>query len=235
MVAIPTTLHELTLGQLMQLQEQPDLNDLEAISILSGVPIAALKTVRNITDFGVFANAMLQLSHQLKYLHTRHDVPASINFQINKRTVKVKVLNNLSIEPAGAFMAASDIIADEIAEHIKKHGEEGLSDNFIPSLNAQCRVLAHYFYGRVTNKRYNEYAAEEFTDEIKKLPVTEALAVSRHFFSCYPNLCKPKTVFWPPLYRFWRKRQVLPSLKSSVISTQSIHWPAATLPNGPRY
>jgi len=234
-VAIPTTLQELTFGQLMKLQERPDLNDLEAISILSGVPLHALKTVRHITEFGVFANAMLQLSHQLKYLHGRHDIPNYINFRINKRLVRVKVLNNLSIEPAGAFMAASDIIADEISEHIKKYGEDTSLDDFVPSLNAQCRVLAHYFYGRVTNKRYDEYAAEEFTEEIKKLPVAEALAVSRHFFSCYPNLCKPKTAFWQPLYRFWKKKQASPSLKGSAMSTRSIHWQGAISPNGPRY
>jgi len=235
LVAIPTTLHELTLGQLMQLQEQPDLNDLEAISILSGVSLNALKTVRYMADFGVFANAMLQLSHQLKYLHQQHDIPRRVTFQINNRKVAVNVLNNLSVEPAGAFMAASDIIADEISGYVKTHGEEGLADNFVPSLKAQCRVLAHYFYGRATNKRYDEYAAEAFTEEIKKLPVMEALSVSRHFFSCYPSLSKPRTVFWPPLYRFWRKKPASPNLKNSVTSIRSIPWPAATSPNGPRY
>jgi hypothetical protein len=117
------------------------------------------------------------------------------------------------VEPSGAFMAARDIIADEINEHIKKYGEDNWKDNFNPSLKACCQVLAHYFFCRVTNKRYNEYEAEEFTNEIKKLRVTEALPISKHFFTCYPSLSKRKTNIWFPFLQFWKKRQVLNRLK----------------------
>jgi hypothetical protein len=56
-------------------------------------------------------------------------------------------------------MAARDVIADEIAAHIKIYGEENWQDYFNPSLTACCKVLAYYFYCRVTGNKYDEYAA----------------------------------------------------------------------------
>ncbi|MDB5109270.1 MAG: hypothetical protein JWR67_384, partial [Mucilaginibacter sp.] len=159
LIKIPTSLKEVTLGQMMEMQEKHYLNDLDAISILSGMPLDELYTVRNIDDFGVFADAVLSLSHQIKHLYNSNDTPQKITFLLdNKRQVTVNVIHNLSVEPAGAFMAASDIIADEINEHVKLYGEDDWKTYFNPSLKACCQVLAHYFYCSATGKKYNEYA-----------------------------------------------------------------------------
>jgi len=204
-VSIPTQLSEVTLGQMMQLQDSPQLKDLDAISILSDVPVADLENVSNANDFVAFADAVLDLSHQIKNLYNSDAVPKAITLQLDNKAIKLNVIKNLSVEPAGAFMAARDVITDEITEHIKIYGEENWQHYFNPSLKACCKVLAHYFYCRATEKQYNEYAAAAFTEIIKKLRVTEALPVAKHFFMNYPNLSKPKTSFWHRLLQFWRK------------------------------
>jgi hypothetical protein len=202
LVKIPTTLSEITLGQMMDMQEKQYLNDLDAISILSGIPMDELKNVRNMDDFQSFGEAVLSLSNQIKSIYNSDAIPRKVEFTLNQRKVKVSVANNLSVEPAGAFMAARDIIADEISETIKQYGEEAWKEYFNPSLKACCHVLAHYFYCRATGKPYNEYQAEEFTAEIKKLRVTEALPLAKHFFTCYPNLLKPKRSFLQRLHQY---------------------------------
>jgi hypothetical protein len=114
-------------------------------------------------------------------------------------------------------MAARDIIADEIKEHIQQHGEEDWQDRFNPSLKACCQVLAHYFYCRATGGKYNEYKADEFAETIKTIGVTEALPVAKYFFMSYPNLSKPKTNYYQRFRQFWRIRQVSNRSKSSSI------------------
>lgn len=106
-------------------------------------------------------------------LYNSDSIPSGIMFESSNKMVNV--VRNLSIEPAGAFMAAREIIVDEINAHIKQHGAENWQQNFNPSLKACCQILAHYFFCRATGKKYNEYEAEEFCSEIKKLRVTEAL------------------------------------------------------------
>lgn len=174
-VKIPGSLNEVSLGQMMELQENPGLNDMKAISILSGIPVTELNNVTNINDFQVFGDHVLALSHQIKHLYNSDAIPGKVAFQPGKT---VKVMHNLSVEPAGAFMAARDIIADEINEHIKQFGEDDWAAHFSPSLKSCCQVLAHYFFCRATGKKYNEYEAEEFCNEVKKLMVTEALPIA---------------------------------------------------------
>jgi hypothetical protein len=205
-IKIPNSLNEVTLGQMMEMQEKPNLNDLEAISILSGISFGELKNVSNISDFAVFEEYVLSLSYQIKNLYNSDAIPAKVNFYSGKQRTTVNVIRNLSVEPAGAFMAARDIIADEINEHIKQYGENDWKQNFNPSLKACCQVLAHYFFCRITNKRYNEYEAEEFNNEVKKLRVTEALPIAKHFFTCYPALSRQKINFWYRFHRSWKKR-----------------------------
>lgn len=221
-VAIPAQLSDVTLGQMIAMQEKPQLNDIEAISILSGIPADELYNVKNMDDFQVFADAVLALSYQIKYLYNSEAIPKEITFTLNddhkKSVQKVKVMQNLSVEPAGAFMAARDIIADEIENHIKQYGEEDWRGNFNPSLKACCHVLAHYFFCRATGKNYNEYQAEDFCTEIKKMRVTEALPIAKHFFTCYPNLLKPKTSFWDRLLRRLKNGRVFNRSKSLNIS-----------------
>jgi hypothetical protein len=155
-VKIPTELNEVTLGQIMAMQQKPDLNDIEAIGILSGIAVDELYNVKHIGDFQAFTETILDLSQQ----------------------INVKVSHDLSVEPTGAFMAARDIIAEEINNHIKQHSDEDWQERFNPSLSACCQVLAHYFFCRATGQKYNEYQAEEFCNEIKKMRVTEALPIA---------------------------------------------------------
>jgi len=217
-VSIPTQLNEVTLGQMMDLQQTSHLNDIDAISILSRIPVDQLKTVCNFNDFQLFGDIVQSLSHQIAQLYNSDAVPDLISLSADKITVKV--MKNLSIEPAGAFMAAREIIADEIKESIKIYGEENWQDYFNPSLKACCQLLAHYLYCRATGKPYNEYEAEAFTTEIKKLRVTEALPIAKHFFTCYPNLSTQKTSFWQRLQQFWKKKQASAHSKSLSTSTQ---------------
>jgi len=217
-VRIPTVLNEITIGQMMAMQEKRHLDDMDAISILSGVPKEDLYTVRNINDFQVFGDYVISLSQQIAYLYNSDIVPARITFTLNNAKVTVGVLRNLSVEPAGAFLAARDIIADEINEHINLYGEEDWKEHFQPSLKSCCQVLAHYFFCSATGKKYDEYEAEEFCEEIKKLRVTEALPIAKHFFSCYPNLLKQRISFSQHLRQYWRGKLVSRRLKSSNIS-----------------
>jgi len=216
LIQIPSSVSEVTLGQMIELQNKPSLDDIEAISILSGIPVKELQNVQNANDFAIFGEAVLSLSHQIKYLYNSDDIPKKITFTNGKT---LNVITNLSVEPAGAFMAARDIIGDEISEHIRLCGDEDWQEYFNPSLNACCQVLAHYFYCRAIGKPYNEYEAEEFTAEIKKLRVTEALPIAKHFFTCYPSLSKPKINFWHRLLQRWNEKQVYRHLKNLNIST----------------
>ena len=156
----------------MELQKQPDLNDLQAISILSGTPLEELQNVTDINDLLYFTDCIFLLSHQLKYLHTNKVIPKEVCFSFNDKSKTVKVAQNLSVEPAGAFMAAGEVIGSEIQDFISQHGEENWQERFNPSLKACCQVLAQYLYCRVTGQKYDEYKAEEFTEQVKQLKVT---------------------------------------------------------------
>jgi len=216
---IPSSLYELTLGQLMAMQEKPELNDLDAISILSGVPVQELQNIKSADDLHVFGEAVLSLANQIKYLYNSDEIPDHVTFHHSTGPLKVKVMNNLSVEPAGAFLASKDIIATEISEHIAKHGEENWQESFNPSLNACCKVLANYFYCKVTRQQYDEYKIEEFCETIKQLRVTEALPIAKHFFTCYPNLYKRRVSFWHRLLPYWKKKQAYKTLNALNTST----------------
>ena len=213
-INMPSSLDEITLGQVMEMQEKPFVNDLEAISILSGIPLSELQNVKNFDELYIFGEIILLISNQLENLHAYDNIPKRITFHLAGSSKNVDVVRHLSVEPAGAFFAAREIIAEEINEHIIAQGNDDWQSTFNPSLKACCAVLAHYFYCRVTGKMYNEYEAEEFSGEIKKLRVMEALPVARHFFHCYPHLSKPKTGYLNRLLRSWKKRRESALLKS---------------------
>ncbi|MDO3627476.1 hypothetical protein [Mucilaginibacter sp. BT774] len=213
-VRIPTILNEITLGQMIGMQEKHYLNDLDAISILSGVSKDELNNVINFDEFNFFGECVQSLVRQIKYLYNSDAVPHHVTFLLGKRKVVVKVSHHLSIEPAGAFLAARDLIADEINYHILLYGEENWKEHFQPSLKACCNVLAQYFFCRATGKKYNEYEAYDFNEEVKKLQVTEVLPIAKHFFTSYPDLLKQNIGFFQRLHLYWRRRQVLRRLKN---------------------
>ena len=217
-INIPSALAELKLGQLMQMQAVEQLSDLDAISILSGMSVADLKNVVDISEFDVFGETILSLSNQIKYLYNSEAIPDRITFNVDGKKVSVKVIRNLSMQPAGAFMASRDIIAEEISNHIKQHGEEDWQQNFNPSLKACCHVLAQYFYCRATGKMYDEYKAEEFAETIKTLGVTEALPIARYFFMSYLGSSKQRTGFWLRLLQRWKRKPAYRLSKSLSIS-----------------
>ncbi|MES2377498.1 MAG: hypothetical protein V4553_13005 [Bacteroidota bacterium] len=216
-IKMPSQLKEVSLGQMMDLQDKTDLSDLDAISILSGIAVEDLKDVNNFHDFNVFGDAVLSISNQIKHLYNSNDIPSRVTFKIDGKTVKVNVIRNLSVEPAGAFMAARDIIAEEINEHIKLHGEEDWQGRFNPSLKACCQVLAQYFYCRVTGEKYNEYKADAFAETVKNISVVEALPIGKHFFMSYPNLSRVKTNYWLQPRLFWRRKRAYSRSKNSSI------------------
>lgn len=225
-IQMPTQLNEVTLGQMMDLQVCPDITDIEAIGILSGIPVTELQNIKNYDDLHQFGEVVLSLSYQIQSLYNSNEIPKEVIFTLpgadgaSLQKTKVKVMHNLSIEPAGAFMAAREIIAEEINTHIKTHGEDDWQEHFNPSLNACCQVLAQYFYCRATGKKYNEYEVESFTNEVKKIRVTEALPISKHFFTCYPSLSMPKTSFWHRLLQCLKKGQASSRSKNLNISIQ---------------
>lgn len=173
---LPEHLHEISLGQLIDMQSTENMSDLQAIQILSGIPIVELQNIKDFNDLQIFNEHVAMLSQQIKELYNSDSLPKTITFNIDDKAVKVKVISNLSIEPAGAFLAARDVITEEINNHISQYGEDWKA-NFNPSLKTCAMLLAHYFYCPVSNNWYNEYQAEAFYDEVIKLPFTDALPI----------------------------------------------------------
>lgn len=210
-VTIPTDLTEITIGQMIAANKDPE----NACVIFA--PILTKEVLDNVTDFNDLTDVrdrVLSLAHQIKYCYDAGLIPEYINFG----QTRVKVIKDLSIEPAGAFLSARDIIATEINRHEELYGDEWRA-HFNPDLDCMAMVLAHYFYCRATGKLYVEKLAEEFKEEVLKLPLQTALPIARSFFLNYPNLFKPKTSLWERLRQSWRNAQVLRRLKSSSSTT----------------
>jgi hypothetical protein len=215
---LPEHLHEVTLGQLIDMQSTENMTDLQAIQILSGVPVEDLQNITDFNDLQIFSEHIAILSQQIKELYNSDSLPKSITFNMDGKAVKVKVISNLSIEPAGAFLAARDVITEEINNHISQYGEDWKA-NFNPSLKTCAMLLAHYFYCPVSNNWYNEYQAEAFYDEVIKLPFTDALPIAKYFFLNYPGLSRPKISYWLRAQLLWKKRLALSRFKNSGMLT----------------
>lgn len=242
-IRIPSMLNELSVGQLMALQALVDPNDLEVVSILSGVSINNLYDICMITDLQQFNETIIDLLNQVKNNYDAELIPEKITFKLplppeeakssrpfkifhkpapGYKNVTVDVIKTLSVEPAGAYMNAKDIIADEIAKAQKIYGDENWAANFMPPLEAACKVLGHYFYAKVYG-HYDEYKASEFSEQVKKLPVTEALPIAAFFFLNYPDLSKRRISFWHRVQQYSRKRREYKRLKNLPSLIQSIH------------
>lgn len=219
-ISMPEQLNELKLEQLIAMQSAENLSDLQAVSILSGTPLDELQNISSADELQVFNRQVLSIATQIKYLYNSDAIPKAATFTIDGKAVSVPVIKNLSVEPAGAFMAAREIIAEEVARHVKQYGEQEWQQNFNPSLQACAQVLAQYFYCKATGQRYNEYAAAAFEEQVKQLPVTDALPIAKYFFLSYPSLSKPKTGFWHRALRLWKSGQASKVSSLSNISTQ---------------
>ena len=211
----------------MAMQAIENMNDLEAIHILSGIPLQELKQVKSYAELQVFNEQVLALAIEIKQLYNSEAIPDTVTFLLDGQLKKVRVIKNLSVEPAGAFMASRDIIAEEINRHIALNGQDNWQENFNPSLQVCSQVLAHYFYNKVTGQPYDEELAAAFTHQVEQLPVTQMLPIAKYFFLSYPNLSKPRTGFWHRLYRLWNNVRAYVSLKLSAILTRLMHWPEA--------
>ncbi len=218
-VQIPEKLEEIALGQLMDMHSANKLSDLDAIHILSGTPLATLRGIKNFQELQQFNAHIVMLSEQIKAVYDSDSLPKSITFNINGKQKTVKVISKLGVEPAGAFLAARDVITDEINNHIKQHGEDDWKETFNPGLKACGLILAHYFYCPATGKSYNEYEAEQFFDKVKQLPFTDALPIAKYFFLNYPNLSKPKISCSLRVQLCWKKRLALNRFKNSGMLT----------------
>jgi hypothetical protein len=217
-IRLPEHSHEVSLGQLIDMQSTENMSDLQAIQILSGAPANELQNIKDFNNLQTFNAHVTRLSQQIKELYNSDSLPKTITFNIDGKAVKVKVITNLSIEPAGAFLAARDVITEEINNHITTYGEDWKA-NFNPSLKACAMLLAHYFYCPVSNNWYNEYHAEAFYDEVIKLPFTDALPIAKYFFLNYPSLSKPKINCWLRAQLLWKKRLALNRFKNSGMLT----------------
>src|ERR1700743_1357981 len=93
--SIPETLDEITLGQLIALQEKPNINDLEAISVLANIPLQDLQNVTDIKELYQFAAPVLVLADQIKYLFNSDAIPKTITFNLADGIKKVSVMQNL--------------------------------------------------------------------------------------------------------------------------------------------
>jgi hypothetical protein len=212
-VSIPTLLNEVTLGKMMALQELSGTDEAGTISLLSGIPVAELRDIIDEGGLTVFSEYVRSLASQIRYLYDSHIIPRKVTLVLGKRRVTVKVIRNLSIEPADAFIAARNIIADEINRHIDLYGEEEWKESFQPSLRSCAALLAQFFFCRATGKKYDGLEAALFGEEIKQLSVTDALPIARHFFSAYPDLLKQHFSWLERLRLDWRRRQVIRKLK----------------------
>ncbi|MCD8740391.1 hypothetical protein LT679_07235 [Mucilaginibacter roseus] len=213
-VAMPESLDEITLGQMITLQSAEKLGDAEAISILSGIPAEELKQIKDASELSVFSELILKLAFSIKNLYNSDAIPNLVILDVDGVSKRMKVISDLAIEPAGAYWAARDIIADEIASHIKKYGNDDWQANFNPSLQVCSKLLAQYFYCRATGKPYDEYQAAAFVNVINTMRVTEALPISKHFFTSYPHFLKVKTGFWHQFRQLWKNVQEYRRLKN---------------------
>lgn len=235
-ISIPSLVSEITLGMAIAMQQ--DNTDIETISILSGLPLDELYAVRNINDFDIFREHVLSLAHQMSYECSDLPVPKFV-FLMGK---KVSVIDNLSIEPAGAFMECKNIIADEINEHRQAYGDEAwdayfeengkMPIDFAPSLNSAALILAHYLYCPTTGLPYNEDKAEKFKEEIHKLSLTLTVPIAKYFFLSYPNLWREKQSFSKVIIQLWKKRRELKRSKGFRTLIPSIVWLAVILLSG---
>jgi hypothetical protein len=212
-ISIPENLKELTIGQLAEMNEEPNRTTFRLISILSYVPENTLANLNCYLDLEALVPAFSSLLSQLNAGLGKMIVPSEFQIRYKGRVKYVKVAKDLAFEPAGAYVQACSIIAEEIEIAKQKYGANW-RDNFGPSYRSQIRILANFFYQRVTGEKYNVEGVEDFYNTVKFLPVSIAVPVARYFFLKYPNLQKKKTSFWQAVQLIWKKKQASNNLEN---------------------
>lgn len=228
-ISIPESINELKVSQLLAIQECENITDVKVLSILSGVAEELIWNISDIRELSKFNERVRSLMHQIAYCYNETAIPEFVIIGTKTRKIlgynferdnKIKVLKNLSIAPAGAFMACRDLISDEINKHINIYGEESWEENFVPAINVCAELVGHYLYCEATGLLYNETKAEAFKSEIVKLPVQTVLPIARYFFLNYQNLSSTKMKFCQALRATWNARLVSKRLKNSRTSTR---------------
>lgn len=218
LISIPSDKSEVTIGMLMDLKPGygDALSPLEAMSVLTGIPSGnkpgvtypdEVFTLCDICDVEGFLNDFNEtlelLGIQIKACLIDAEVPDVITVPV-KHEIKrrwfgrkaehagklVKVAKNLGIEPAGAYMEAKEIIAEEFKHWDAVKEELGDHIEFSPSIHSLCRVLSLYLYTRSTGEKFNSQRAAEFDEVTKQLSITKALPIARFFFLRYQTLLK---------------------------------------------
>jgi len=182
----------------------------EANPIIPSLTREVSDNIINVRDLEEIGHRVESIAHQIKYEYDGGKLPEYVEFG-NRR---IRIPRNLSMEPAGAFLASRNVIAEECNKAEKEYGENW-KDNWHPSLESMALVLAHYFYYPVTGKAYREQDAEAFVTQVHALPLSVALPVARSFFLNYPNLLQQKIKFWDRLRQSWRNARALSRLKRS--------------------
>ncbi|MDR3551200.1 MAG: hypothetical protein P4L31_07340 [Candidatus Babeliales bacterium] len=222
-IKIPTNLNEVTLGQMIAAQNFVE-EDNEFHPLVPELTKQISDNIINIQQRYDVQERLLSLMHQLKYCYEDKKIPEYIT--IGTKQVKrlwwlknvpnrIKVITNLSIEPAGAYLSSRDLIVDEINKHIAIYGEDEWQANFMPSLDTCAGILANYFYCPITGKLWNEQMAEDFKSEILKLSIQDTLPIARFFFHHWKELYKPKMSLWLRCKLIWNERQVYRNLRNS--------------------
>lgn len=199
-VNIPTDLSEITLAQMIELES-------EIGSVTSIVPELTKEVIDNIVsinDLVDIQDRILSLAHQIGYCYQELKMPERVVFGGKSYDVP----KNLSIEPAGAYLVSRNLIADEInaCNDLEK---------FRPSLTGCAKILANYFYCRVTGKIWAEQQAEDFVSEIVKLPITVVLPIAAFFFRNANNLYRPKMRLSQVIRQKLNEKRALKILRSS--------------------
>lgn len=236
-IKIPTDLTEITIGQMIAMEKAED----NSIPLIPGLTKDVCDNITNYSDLQMIDEYIQSLAHKIRYCFNEKHLPEHIIIGTKKvkrfgfvfeKENKIKVIKNLSIEPAGAYLASRDIIADEINRHINLYGEENYKDNFAPSIDACANLLAHYFYCPATGLLYNEQKAEAFKEEILKLSMQAALPIARFFFLRFPDLSQQKVSLWQAVKQTWKRKRVLHRLKHMAVLILLILWLLAMCWNG---
>lgn len=209
-IKIPTSLAEITIGQMIEMQEATG----NEIPCIDGLSEDVVSNIVDYTELFEIRERILSLAHQIKYAYESNDFPKEIHI-IGK---VVKVPHNLNIEPAGAYLNCHNTIATEINKNIELYGENEWREKFTPSLKTCCELLAHYLYCPATGLPYREQLADDFINEVKKMSVKEGLPLARFFMTSYPVLRRRKLTFWQVFLLILKKKQDVRNLRRSNIT-----------------